>query len=182
MPSFHLGPFRRTRGQPDRRGFSFIELLVAITVLVILATIAIWAVKEWLIATEVRTSANDLASVLELAQSKAISAEEASPYTVCGLTTATLPALPNIYRITRGQTCADLEVSQHAFPGKVRFTATANVPLSTVPSNEWRIIFAKLTGRALLVDPLVVGTITLADPSGLSDTVTVTTAGIISHP
>lgn len=177
MPYFHFGLLHRTRSQPDRNGFSFIELLVAITVLVILATIAIWAVKQWLVTTEVRTSANDLVSVLELAQSKAISAEEASPYTVCGLV---LVNPKNIYRITRGETCASSEVSRHTFPGKVKFTLTMNVPPS---GNEWMIVFEKLTGRARLITPNSVGTITLADtPSGLLDTVTVTSAGIISHP
>ncbi len=176
MPPLHCGPLRRISGQPGRSGFSFIELIVAVAVLIILATIAMWAVKNWLITTEVRTAATDLVGVLELAQSKSISAEEASPYTVCGRMD---PAPKNIYRITQGETCASTEVSRHTFPGKVEFTNVTGVPQ---PATEWMIVFEKLTGRARLIPLITEGAIKFADPSGLLDTVTVTSAGIISHP
>ena len=55
-----------------RRGFTIIELMVIVTVLAILATLAVPSMRDMLIATQVRAAASDLFESVILARSEAI--------------------------------------------------------------------------------------------------------------
>jgi type IV fimbrial biogenesis protein FimT len=57
---------------PRQRGFTLIELMVTITVLAVLLGLAVPSLREWIVGTRVRTTADSMQNGLRLAQAEAV--------------------------------------------------------------------------------------------------------------
>jgi prepilin-type N-terminal cleavage/methylation domain-containing protein len=136
----------------QRRGFTFVEIIVALAVLSIICVISATAFRNMYRTSALRTSGTELFSALTEAQTKTLAAQNDTVYGVFVSSTTVTRFVGSTY------SAATTSNKTYTFDGGV--TATSSLITAGTP-----IVFAKVTGQ-----PSVQGTIYLRTIDGSSTT------------
>jgi prepilin-type N-terminal cleavage/methylation domain-containing protein len=141
-----------------KKGFSIIELLIVLGIIVLVSIIIFPAISKFKDTQTLKTSVEDVSSLIAKARVQTISGNEGRAFGVtidASTKTFTLYALSGGTKITRETT-----------------TLPSQIAVSTTTTD---IQFEKVTGEAVSS-----GTITLTNQSGLTRTITVSGIGTIT--
>lgn len=141
-----------------KKGFSIIEILIVLGVIVLLSVIVIPSISKFKDTQTLKSGVEDVVSILTKARVQTISGNEGRVFGVtidANAKTFVLYALQSSTKLTRETT-----------------TLASGISVSTTTTD---IQFEKLTG-----EPIAIATITLTNQAGVVRTITVSTTGTIT--